>query len=183
MGFTSLVEDGMLQVQVAEIPKEGLAVKVAESSWFPEQEVARQGGIQTEVFISRSVGRVFISGSIDLVLLLRCDRCLAEYELPEKVTFRVIYDLDGENPARSVQEFEWDKDEMDVVFLKEPAIDLSPVLAQQVILAVPQKKLCRSDCAGFCQVCGECLNTKECNCLVAGVESPFALLGQLVTKK
>jgi uncharacterized protein len=38
------------------------------------------------------------------------------------------------------------------------------VLAEQVLLAIPMKTICRSDCKGLCPHCGTNLNSDECRC-------------------
>lgn len=173
----------MLQVQTVEIPEEGLSVKVTDESWFPEREVARRGGLEVEVSLVRRDERVFVAGSIDLVMLLSCDRCLAEIELPQHITFRVVFDLSGEDPALTAREYECEQSEMDVVFLEDTVIDLGDILSQQVIMALPQKNLCRSDCRGFCAGCGADLNKNKCSCEAGDSDSPFSVLRQLTTKK
>lgn len=173
----------MLQVRAVEIPEEGLALKVSDPSWFPEREVARQGSPRVDVFLARRNERVFLSGAIDLVMLRNCDRCLEEFALPRHMEFEVVFDLSGEDPTLLVREYECDINEMDVVFLAEPVIDLGAVLSQQVILAVPGKSLCRSDCRGICPVCGADRNKKNCSCAAADGDSPFGVLNQLTKKK
>ena len=173
----------MLQIKIAEIPEEGLSVKVTDMSWFPTREVPIKGEVRAEVFLTLSNERVFVSGSIKLVMLLVCDRCLNDFELPRDISFRVVCDLNGEDPALAVREYECDSNEMDVVFLEEPVIDLGNILTQQLFLAVPQKKLCRTDCAGLCPECGEDLNKRKCGCRIGDDDSPFNVLGRLITKK
>lgn len=180
MDSISIAEDAVLQVQTVEIPEEGLSVKVSDLSWFPDEEVMRRGDLKAEAFFSRSNERFVVSGSIDVVVVLGCDRCLGEFELPRNIIFRVVFDPNGEDPALAAREYECDKDEMDVVFLKEPVIDLGIILSQQVILAVPQKNLCRADCLGLCSSCGENLNMKKCSCRGGDSNSPFSVLGQLI---
>lgn len=183
MGFISFGEDAMLRIKAAEIPEEGLAVKITDMSWFPRQEVSHKGEVRAEAFLTRRNARVFVSGSIKLVMLLDCDRCLENFELPRDVDFRVIYDLGGEDPALNVREHEFDSNEPEVIFPEEPVIDLGNILSQQVILAVPLKNLCRPDCAGLCPECGEDLNKKKCACKTGGGDSPFNVLDRLLTKK
>ncbi len=183
MGFISLAEDAVLQVQVVEIPEEGLSVKVTDASWFPDREVARREGLEVEVSFSRRNESISVAGSIDLIMQLSCDRCLADFELPRHISFRVVFDLGGEDPALTAREYECDQSEMDVVFLEEPVIDLGAILSQQVLMAVPQKNLCQSDCRGFCPGCGADLNRDKCSCEDGDPDSPFGVLRQLATKK
>jgi uncharacterized protein len=173
----------VLKVQVAEIPKEGWSVKVTDPSWFPDREVLRRDDLVANVSLSRLNERVFVSGSIEVVMLLNCDRCLEEFELPVNINFRVVYDLSGMDPALASREYECSQDEMEVDFLDEPILDLGGILSQQLILAIPLKKLCRSDCLGFCPDCGEELNKSQCCCPGGDVDSPFGVLSQLITKK
>ncbi|MFN2367564.1 MAG: DUF177 domain-containing protein [Desulfurivibrionaceae bacterium] len=173
----------MLLLKAAEIPEEGLAVNVTDMSWFPRREVPHQGEVRAELFLKRRDEKVFVTGSIKLVMLLVCDRCLEKFELPRDPDFQVVFDLSGEDPALQVREHQCDSDETDVVFLEEPVIDLGNTLAQQVLLAVPQKKLCRTDCLGLCPECGEDLNVKRCDCGGGAVDSPFNVLGRLLDKQ
>lgn len=41
-------------------------------------------------------------------------------------------------------------------------IDLSPVVRDEMLLAMPISPLCRPDCKGLCPVCGENLNETTC---------------------
>ncbi|MDF1577594.1 MAG: DUF177 domain-containing protein [Desulfurivibrionaceae bacterium] len=173
----------MLRVNPAEIPEDGLSLKVADMSWFPRREVSCKGEIRAELFLKRSGEKVFVAGSVKLVMLFVCDRCLESFELPREMDFQVIYDFAGEDPALQDREHECDINEVDVVFPGEPVIDLGHLLTQQVILAVPQKRLCRSDCLGLCPECGEDLNKTRCDCKGGGVDSPFNVLGGLLNQK
>ncbi|MCK4837806.1 MAG: DUF177 domain-containing protein [Desulfobulbaceae bacterium] len=173
----------MLQVQTVEIPEEGLSVKVTDGSWFPDREVARRGGLEVEVSFTRRNERISVVGSIDLVMLLSCDRCLADFELPKHIDFQVVFDLSGADPALTAREYECDQSEMDVIFLEDPVIDLGAILSQQVIMEVPRKNLCQNDCQGFCPDCGVDLNKNKCSCEVGDADSPFSVLRQLTTKK
>lgn len=158
-------------------------MNVTDMSWYPTREAPKRGDARAEVFVTRRNDRVFVSGSIKLVMLLVCDRCLDDFELPRDISFRVVCDLNGEDPALAVREYECNSNEMDVVFLDEPVIDLGNILTQQVLLAVPQKKLCRSNCSGLCPECGADLNKIKCNCRIGDDDSPFSILDRLTTKK
>lgn len=182
MGFISLVDGTVLQIQAHEIPEKGRSVAIDDMTWFPEQEISRKGAVSATLSLSRTGERVFLTGSIDFVLLASCDKCLVEFELPQHLDFRVILDLGCEDPALVVKDYEWDLDELDVVYLVEPTIDLGDILAQQVILALPQKRVCRDECRGLCPRCGEDLNTDSCRCVDGDDESPFRLLGRLTIK-
>jgi uncharacterized protein len=56
-------------------------------------------------------------------------------------------------------------------------LDLSQIVHDQVVLALPLLPLCSSDCKGLCQWCGSDLNETQCNCLHDRQPSPFDILG------
>lgn len=43
-------------------------------------------------------------------------------------------------------------------------VDLRGLIREQLILQIPMKYLCGSDCKGLCLVCGESVNEKKCVC-------------------
>lgn len=51
------------------------------------------------------------------------------------------------------------------------ALDLAPVVREELILAVPLFPLCREDCAGLCPECGADLNRGPCECTGAAEPS------------
>ena len=172
-----------LQIQVTEIPEEGLQVDVVDVSWFPGLEVSRKGDLAVSVHLIRKGERILASGSIGLILVSACDCCLEGFEAPLEIDFQLVFELSGEDPALKVKEYECDRADMDTVFLKEPVIDLSTMLCQQLILGLPQRNICKEECLGLCKSCGKNLNVGNCGCANENIESPFNLLGQLLKDK
>ena len=72
---------------------------------------------------------------------------------------------------------------MDVVYLAEPVVDVGDILYQQVVLALPQKAVCNSDCKGLCSKCGVDLNLEECQCHRDTDGSPFSVLAKLLDEE
>src|SRR5512144_3109315 len=44
------------------------------------------------------------------------------------------------------------------------AIDLDPIVREQVLLELPEYPVCDEQCKGLCPVCGANLNDRECGC-------------------
>jgi DUF177 domain-containing protein len=103
-----------------------------------------------------------------------CARCLIPVEIPLARDFDLRYRR-LETIARS-EEIEVPRDELEVGFYPGEGVVLADVIAEQVILAVPMKILCRPDCQGLCPVCGVNWNFETCHCAVPHGESPFASL-------
>jgi uncharacterized protein len=74
-------------------------------------------------------------------------RCLADAGLDVNVTAR---EYQATSPGES--------DELTTPYLVEGKLDLSAWAHDAVALALPDKILCREDCAGLCPVCGKNLN-------------------------
>jgi len=60
--------------------------------------------------------------------------------------------------AREYQASSPDDDELRTPYLAENRLDLSSWARDAIALALPDKILCRPDCAGLCPVCGANLN-------------------------
>jgi uncharacterized protein len=68
---------------------------------------------------------------------------------------------------------------MDVITYMGDSIDLRDEVAQQIIMALPFKPLCRNNCKGLCSRCGIDLNHQACQCHNQNQGSPFAVLKTL----
>ena len=65
-----------------------------------------------------------------------------------------------------------------MAFFQGEGLFLTDVLAEQVLLAMPMKVICRSDCRGLCPHCGTNLNTDECRCSIQGSDPRLAPLAR-----
>jgi uncharacterized protein len=70
-------------------------------------------------------------------------------------------------------------DDTEIAFFDGDGLFLADVLAEQVLLAIPMKVICRSDCRGLCPHCGANLNTDECRCETHAADSRLAPLARL----
>jgi uncharacterized protein len=86
----------------------------------------------------------------------RCDRCLAEFDGTLEGEYEQIYTLGGET----------DPEETEIIGLSQDIkeIDVSPLIAESVLLNHPIKMLCEAGCKGICPKCGADLNKNECTC-------------------
>jgi uncharacterized metal-binding protein YceD (DUF177 family) len=87
-----------------------------------------------------------------------CDRCLDEFEKTVTSSYGVVYVTDARAAA------EHDAAEVQVISPDASFIDLGEDVRQFAILALPQKMLCREECAGLCPSCGANLNRGPCGC-------------------
>jgi DUF177 domain-containing protein len=106
--------------------------------------------------------QIRISGGLRTRVEMACARCL------EQVVEEVTRDFDlYYRPMQSIsreEEVRLKLDDTEVGFFQGEGLFLTDVLAEQVLLAIPMKIICRSDCKGLCPHCGANLNTDECRC-------------------
>ena len=135
----------------------------------------RQTGPLKVDAVAELVGsEIRIRGRLATRLEACCDRCLGPVIIPVEQEFNLFY-----RPVSTIareEEVELPEDELGVGFFSGDGIELADVVTEQVILALPMKVVCRTDCHGLCPVCGANLNTEKCGCLPAKEDSPFSSL-------
>jgi DUF177 domain-containing protein len=104
--------------------------------------------VPSELTITRaSTGTVF-ELSFHVRLHGPCYRCLEDAVLDLPIS------------AREYQATTPESDEMRTPYLEDDNLDLSSWARDALALALPDKILCRPDCAGLCPVCGKDLNAE-----------------------
>ncbi len=81
-----------------------------------------------------------VVGNIKGTMSFECSRCLSFFEQNVNIGF----------------ECSWTKEEYEYDVLKE--------IKETVLLNIPAKPLCKQDCKGLCQYCGNNRNIKDCFC-------------------
>ncbi len=81
-----------------------------------------------------------VVGKISGIMTFECSRCLDIFEQNVNIGF----------------ECSWTKEEFEFDVLKE--------IKEAVLLNIPAKPLCKQDCKGLCQYCGNNKNIKDCFC-------------------
>jgi uncharacterized protein len=127
--------------------------------------------VSAEVSISRaSTGTVF-ELRFDTRLHGPCYRCLADAVLDLPISAR---EYQATNPGSA--------DELRTPYLVDDRLDLSGWARDALALALPDKILCRADCAGLCPECGRDLNREPHTHGEAPPDSRWAALAELRDK-
>lgn len=69
--------------------------------------------------------------------------------------------LEAEVEAREVAQENTEDEELLSPYVSDDELDLGRWAHDAAVLAIPSQFLCRPDCAGLCQVCGESLNDAD----------------------
>jgi uncharacterized protein len=95
--------------------------------------------------------------------------------------FRCLEDavLDLPISAREYQANEPEDDELRTPYVEDDKLDLSAWARDALALQLPDKILCRADCAGLCPVCGKNLNDEPHDHGEPEPDSRWAALAEL----
>jgi uncharacterized protein len=105
-----------------------------------------------------------------------CSRCLEAARLPISAPFKyILTPAQAEHP----EEQELNAEDLDFIYYQDDLIDLDPLVAEQILLQIPMKVLCREDCKGLCPHCGISLNQHSCQCYAERIDSRLAVLKKL----
>jgi uncharacterized protein len=180
-------------VLVGEIPADGLTLSCEvqpEDLGISGDDARFRGQLALSLTLHCAGHRVTVNGTVEGASILECDRCLQEYDAPLSVPVSVEYAPEdagappasssaGRKPVEPLDEGAPDQDAEEGYTFSKGRLDLSEMLREQIILALPMHPLCSEDCLGLCPVCGQNRNRRQCGCVEARPESPFAVLKKL----
>lgn len=112
---------------------------------------------------------VSVKIDVSFVYVRNCDRCSEEFTRQMDMSFT-------HNLAQTLV----DDGNDDYIETPDFILELDEVVTSDVLLSLPQKNLCRSDCKGICQSCGKNLNTGECGCENKQIDPRLEILKQLM---
>jgi len=121
-----------------------------------------------------------LEGRTSCCIELDCVRCLEPFamELAEELDLLYLPQSANAAPAASEGSVEEDsvdslpklsgrgleREELAVSFYRDERIDLSQMIVEQIVLALPMKPLCEPECRGLCALCGANRNLASCDC-------------------
>jgi uncharacterized protein len=128
-----------------------------------DEEVELTAPISGSVRMTRDHAGVLVLGKLKTRARLACVRCLESVEVPLEMDISEEYVptvfLPGGPPVPPRQERD-PATEID----EHHVLDLTEVVRQGILLAVPLHVVCREDCAGLCPTCGTNWNEGTCDC-------------------
>jgi uncharacterized protein len=122
-------------------------------------------------------GQIRIEGQLETKIEMVCARCLEPVIEDVNRTFDLFYAPlpKGAKP----KEDQLKDDDTEIAFFEGDGLFLADVLREQVLLALPLKVICQSDCRGLCPNCGANLNHEECRCETHATDPRLAPLARL----
>ena len=105
--------------------------------------------VPAELTVTRAATGTVFELAFDVRIHGPCFRCLGDAVVDEHLRLR---EYQAESPGGV--------DELQTPYVIDNRLDLSSWARDGLILALPEKILCRPDCAGLCSVCGRDLNAE-----------------------
>jgi uncharacterized protein len=127
-----------------------------------ETEIPFLTDVVGEVRLARVGALVRLTGRATTVAGLTCDRCLRPVRYRLVATFEEAVRAGPEVPASGMRRALGAEDF--VLTLPDGVLDLSALVREHLLLAVPMVVTCREACRGLCPVCGADRNTEPCAC-------------------
>jgi len=155
-----------LRYKIKDIPAEGMVVDQAlpgsllqEALDGMDADLGRTAAA-LRLDVSRSQEDVFVRGKLSVTLGLSCSSCLGPARVDVSAPIDMIYRPDDAE-ARD-EETDDPLDDLELGQHDRKELDLTPMLREQLILAVPMTVRCQESCKGLCATCGQNLNERDC---------------------
>lgn len=120
------------------------------------------GKIPVALTAEKAGREVRIRGQIQAEVVLLCSRCLEPIRISLTPQFDQFYQRAGS--AHLVGEIALQEKDTEIAFFQGDFIEVSDIVREQIVLAVPMKPMCREDCQGLCPFCGRNRNQEACDC-------------------
>lgn len=119
-------------------------------------------------------------GDFSTQVEVRCARCLDPVKHDLRESFDLVYrpqgvDARGDESSISLAETE-------IGYYQGEGLLLEDVLKEQVLLALPVKQICSTECKGLCPQCGRNLNVEDCDCVTTMSDPRWAALEDIRKK-
>jgi len=156
-----------LKLLLGEEHREQIEVELPVFTFGGERYVPVPEAVAAEFVVNRAVTGMLFTLAFTARLHGPCHRCLGDAVLEVPVF------------AREYQASSDDDEELSTPYLIEDELQLSGWARDAVSLALPDRILCRPDCAGLCPECGENLNTNPHQHASQATDSRWAALESL----
>lgn len=137
-----------VRVRSGEEHREAVEVTVAPIALGGERYIAVPEEIPAELSVTRAATGWVFRLRLGVRLHGPCVRCLGDAVIEETLD---LLEYQAASP---------DAEELTTPYLDDDRLDLSAWTRDALILALPDKILCRPDCAGLCPACGKDLNVE-----------------------
>ena len=130
--------------------------------------------VKIKVRLDKSLRQICLQAGISAEGTFVCDRCLDNFIWKIDRNYSMVY-IVGDRSTIDMEK----EEEIQVLSADTNYIDLDEDVRQYILLAIPQKLLCREECLGICPICGVNRNNEDCACAVKVADSRWDALKKL----
>jgi len=134
--------------------------------------------LRGELRLMRTPRSIFVRGDLTTRVVVECSRCLADVETPAGVEVEAEYF--PEVDVTTGLSLPAPDDDLAFTIDENHELDLTEVVRQGLLLALPMQIVCRETCQGLCVQCGANLNEGPCDCPSEVSEGSLGGLGALL---
>ncbi len=171
-----------MNFRLEDIPPEGLdKILVQEEPWMdeclnrdPVKNFRFLGPITVHLHLFRSGRTVLVKSRMESRVEGKCARCLEPYA--QRLTSEYVTSFNPKPNLPLPEELELSREDLETDFYEGKEVDVTSLVQDQVLLALPPKGLCREECRGLCPRCGKNLNREVCQCTDGKADPRFASL-------
>jgi uncharacterized protein len=163
-----------VELHLDRLPPGRSAVELDSSLTISQGLQAYEARVRGTLAVDAMEQQVLLRGSFEAERTAACDRCTDEFR--QRFTAEVevlILRHPSTTELRLAAEDAW------MVAAPGGVVRLDAQLAEAVVLAEPQRALCREDCKGLCSRCGKDLNAGPCSCAAHPPDDPWDDLARL----
>lgn len=133
--------------------------------------------VEVDLVYYRSGREIICHGSFAGAFQGCCSRCLKDYAFTLAKDFEFVLSPHPSKSDRRIEELS--REALGLSYYSTEEIDLTPLITEQVMLALPTRPLCSGDCRGLCGGCGVDLNAEACVCSASVVDPRMAVFRTL----
>ncbi len=156
-----------MQFNVAQLLKEPTGgtrkYTISEQVEDLDPELVIQEPISGQIKFTKIPHGILVTGQLDTVLEVSCNRCLEPFDLPLSFELEEEFHPTTDLVTGAHLPVADEADEATLIDEKH-IIDLSEVTRQALLLALPTIPACREGCKGICPQCGQNWNEGPCDC-------------------
>ena len=142
--------------------------------------ITRVGKVTLRLSLQKAETEYFCQGLVTAEVQVQCSRCAREVELELEgstdfiIRTQAAEETDGSDAS----------DDEDYVYAagKDETADVTDLVRQALVLALPMKPLCSEDCKGLCPVCRTNWNERACSCAQEQTDPRWDSLRNLLNK-
>lgn len=128
----------------------------------------------------QTVDDIRLVGTLSTQVEMHCARCLDPVERTVNENFDLLYRPQGVD--RRGDEVSISRAETEIGYYQGEGVLLEDVLKEQILLALPLKQVCSTECKGLCPQCGRNLNVESCDCVATMSDPRWAALEDIRKK-